>query len=372
MKKLLTAILILGASVAYGDISVTQGSGKTVATYTVNSTEIQRTSTMIDQSSNTVIVSSIGVLDISGVSRPLGYSAPASSMPVNVLNVASVTLNGSLPTGTNSIGNIGTVATITNPVTVNTHAISNLNGIVISSFAATVAPMSNVVMIASSPVRTSGTTGEQLVSAEISASSNTVIVSTMQVITISGTSSHIGWDAQGSSLPVASAGPAIGATVAGAPLYTGAIVSSSTLPTFQTNGKGQYITVDPAGRQVVVNGVPTWMIKTATATITTTTTPITIISSGGANAFNDLCGCIGLNTSATNTYATFQSTGALTGGGSPDFTLGLPANMIPTGFGPANCASPIPQRASNANWLITIANSVTDIRIACYYYTIVR
>lgn len=382
---------------------------------TQNAPQSLQTSAYISGSSNTVIVSTMGVLDIGGVSRPLGYSAPSSSMPVNVLNTVTIT---------GSISNTGFNATQSGAWT-----IGNLNGVVISSYAATVAPMVNVVMVASSPVRTSGTTGEQLVSVEIAGSSNTVIVSsfgvvgidgtsrgvgynsqgssvpvnvlntinaaqsgtwtvqpgntanttpwlvtvsTLQVITNSGTSNHIGWDAQGSSVPVASAGPATGVALTVNPTYAGLYVSSSTFPTLRTNGQGQYQVSDPAGRTISVGGVPSWMIKTATITLTGTT-PITLIASAAASNFNDLCGCIGTNTSATNTYVTFQSTGAL-GGGWPasDFTLGMPANDVPAGFGPAQCEHPIPQRAAAANWLVQAANAVTDLRLACYYYTIAR
>ena len=157
----------------------------------------------------------------------------------------------------------------------------------------------------------------------------------------------------------------------GAPLWAAylpsenVLVSSNTaFPTATADGGQAQMMGDKFGRVVTQPIAPWGNVQTATATITTSTAETVFISSGGANTFNNLIGCIGVNTSDTASELTFRQTGpTATAAGS--FVLGMPTGSFPVGFFPPGG---IPQKVGNANWTIQGADSVTDLRITCWYY----
>lgn len=165
-------------------------------------------------------------------------------------------------------------------------------------------------------------------------------------------------------VPVAGGYPANGANAIPNPILIGAYTFSASVPPANVNGRVGYLMVDGFGRILTQGGVPNSLITRTTATLTTTTEQV-LISSAGASTFSTLCGCLATNTSATNTYLTFRDQG---NGGATAFTLGVPANMVPAGFGPDQCDHPIQQKTANSNWTIQAANAVTDIRISCWYF----
>lgn len=403
MKKLLAAILVIGATGwVHADIAVTQGSGKTVGTFTdANSREIQQVSTYIAGSSNTVIVSTLGVIGIDGTSRHVGYDAQASSLPVNVLNTVTATISGTVQPGntpnttawlvnTSTLGVIGIDGTsrgagysaqsssvpvnVLNTLTVNTHAVTqsgvfNINGsVVVSSFAATSTPMVNMTQIGTSTIKTSSLAGQQSVSTYIDASSNTVIVSTFGIIGIDGTSRHVGYDAQASSVPVNVLNtPTVnpGNTANTVPW----LVNVTTLSVISNAGASVPIGYSAQSSSLPVNIIEIpdlGILKWSTATITTNTAERVLISSAGTGLFNNVCGCVVTNTSATNANVTFRRSGPLAVD-IEQILIGAPANSVPAGVWPG-CANPFYRSGSNSNVTVQGSASVTSLEIRCQYF----
>lgn len=306
VKKLLTAILIIGSvGWVHADIAVTPGSGKTVGTFTdAASREIQQTSSRIDGSSNTVIVSSMGVLDVAGTSRPLGYGVQYSSMPVNVLNTLTVNTHAVTQSGTWTTGISGSV--------------------VVSSFAATSTPMVNVTQIGTTTVLTGGTAGS---------------------LGIGGLA-------------------AAGATVSGNPLPQALFVSSTSVPTTRNDTQAAYWTGTNIG-QGLVTGVPWGLITVTTAIITTDTTERVLIASAAANTYTYLCGCVITNTSAINATVTLRRRGPAAD--VKNITIGAPANFIPAGIWPG-CTNPFFRSEPASNITIQGSASISSLEVRCQSY----
>lgn len=142
------------------------------------------------------------------------------------------------------------------------------------------------------------------------------------------------------------------------------VVSSSatTVPTAIADGQNVNMMADKYGR-VVTMPLGAWgTVKMATATITASTAETVFISTAAANTFNNLIGCMGENTSATNTDITFRQTNTATNNvGS--FKLGFPANNVPVGFFPPGG---VPQ-LQTGNWTITSGASVSSLHLTCWY-----
>jgi hypothetical protein len=169
---------------------------------------------------------------------------------------------------------------------------------------------------------------------------------------------------------------ATGATAVGNPNQFGGLVSSSAVQGGATNARIEPIAVDPFGRIMVVGGVGTWQILHSTAILLNTVVPQVIISSAGAATFSDICYCSITNTSASADYVVFQSTGSQNSTAAtqtpPAFTIAAAASSSAQyGMG-GGCATPIPQKGPNTNWTVAANTAVTDIRVDCWYYTIVR
>lgn len=117
-------------------------------------------------------------------------------------------------------------------------------------------------------------------------------------------------------------------------------------------------------QRLLVTGIPRGQVRRATATITVNT-EVVLISSGAAGVFDDICGCIFANTSATAVRLDMRGQ---TGAGNIDGTWYLPAGDT-RGFWPG-CQNPFVQLVPAAQWSVQASASVTDVRITCQYIPI--
>lgn len=119
---------------------------------------------------------------------------------------------------------------------------------------------------------------------------------------------------------------------------------------------------DKHGRLMTIQDADNFKILNSTAILTTSTAERVFISSN-TTGFNHIINCIGVNTSATNTFVTFRPASNGTGSNTNSFVLGFPANDVPVGF-----HFPKYQKSSNSNWTIQGNDSVSSLQISCDYY----
>lgn len=172
------------------------------------------------------------------------------------------------------------------------------------------------------------------------------------------------WNIANSSFSMAGL-EAVGTTATTNPIKEGIVVSSANMPTPQTDGKVQYTMADQFGRLSINGFVPNTLVLHATATITATTQTI-FISSAGVNTFINIIGCLGTNSSASNTYITFYPVGNA-GSNSNSKVLGMPANDVPVGaFPPSGVFF---RSTVNSDVMIQANAGVSSLFISCDYYT---
>lgn len=424
MKKLL--FLLLLAAPTFGDIDVTPGTGKTVATDSVASKEYQKikiidgtagntTAAIVDTSGNLqVAVTTLTIISPSGTAKSVGYQATGSSVPVNVLNTINAAQSGTYTVQPGNTQN--TTPWLVDPdsgtvqITDKTNKLTFLTG---SPSQAGTEPSVPIKAVGVSTVAVTGTvaatqsgtwnvgTVTTITNAVNSAQSgtwtvqpgNTANTSPWLVDPDSGTvqitdktnkltlmTGSPPQDASTAAVPIKAVGVSTvsvtgTATIAGTvqpgntPNTTPWLVTNvssgivhTALPTAASDSAGMAIMVDKFGRVVDTLDCPRDLVGTSTVTLTATTSEVVFISSGASGVFNDITSLMVLNTSASAARVTFRSGGGQVNG-TITFELYVPAGDM-RGL---TSSHPWPQSTSAANWSIQSSASLTDIRAYSTY-----
>lgn len=120
---------------------------------------------------------------------------------------------------------------------------------------------------------------------------------------------------------------------------------------------------DELGRQLVT-GIPRGKVRSSTITLSSANEG-SFVPAGATGYYNDLCGCLVVNTSTSTTRVDFRGQGA---GGTVDFSFQVPATDT-RGFWPG-CQNPFTQPSTATNWTAQLATAVTDVRISCKYVSL--
>lgn len=146
--------------------------------------------------------------------------------------------------------------------------------------------------------------------------------------------------------------------------YTVIVASNIYNNTLSPAATGLTILSADENQRLLVTGIPRGQIRQATATLTATTETV-LISSGASGVFNDLCGCVIVNTSTTTTRIDFRGQG---NGGTINNAFQVPAQDT-RGFWPG-CQNPFVQLLPASNWTVQLSTTTTDFRVSCQYIPI--
>lgn len=156
--------------------------------------------------------------------------------------------------------------------------------------------------------------------------------------------------------------PIIGPTAADAaltvaPVTTGGL-AKTTNPTAVSDGDVVNALHDKLGKRIVVEAIRELKGYQFT-TITSSTTRTAIVTAGAANVFNDLCGLVICNSSATDTEVLIED------GTADVMTFGVKAGAT-AGFS-ISAGSAWPQATAATAWNATCADSVASITVGALY-----
>lgn len=145
-----------------------------------------------------------------------------------------------------------------------------------------------------------------------------------------------------------------------------AVVSSTALSGVQTQGSSMTIRVDSIGRTITADIPAAVIVSTYSANIAPGTTEVILVSSPTAPNRTYLCGCIFMNTSATNTGATIYQTNSNIAA-NPFFPIGIPANYVPSGVR-NDCGHPFFWGDPGEQLTIKPSATAASVSMNCTYF----
>jgi len=273
-----------------------------------------------------------------GTAAGAQYLSSPPALTSGQMNGLLLDVNGNLKTAATQVGtwNIGSVASITNPVPIcgDTGVALDFNG---QNAVATINTMSVGGQFNTSPtVITSGRWSPLQLDANGSLLVNlkTSIVQSNQGDTASG------------------------ATDAGNPLKLGGL-AKTTNPTAVSDGQRVNGIFDKVGKQIAVGAIR--QLKGIQTTSITVSTETTIVTAGAAGVFNDLYGLTLTNSSAAVALVAIKDGTA----GTTRFTFEVPANDTRGFMLPVDSA--VVQSAAAANWTATVTPATTTMFVTALY-----
>lgn len=411
MKRFLLGVLLFARGPLWADISITQGSGTTIATDAPGSVNYQKIKACNGDANavncQTVKATGAALIDLSSttanaVAINVISTATAISNTVTVAGSGSFNVNQSTVAVMNASGL--TLAVISTATTISGTAFVDNNGadtLVVTStstsvFGSTVTiinPTGGTLAISGTVTANAGTgtfnvnqstvavmnvSGGALTviqsTAGVNASTMTVVPGPSAVFPSSqsgtwtvqpgNTANTTPWLVTGGTTAIQGTTP-MGSAVAGNPLQAGVVVSSGALPTQQNNGTIVPVMGTKFGQLITQAGVPTDQIKIATMTMTTTG-PTVLVASAAAATYTYICGCVATNTSATNTGIRILPQGNNSTLANSVY-FGTPANFIPAGIWPG-CDRPITKSVAANAIAVQADNAVSSIILQCSYY----
>lgn len=292
-----------------------------------------------------------------------GIGQPVTSTSTFITNIPTVTFNGigqpvtststvitgSLPTGANTIGSIANTGFNVNNAPTVVQSTSSVNGSTIAVVNAVGTTLAVSGSLSFTPPAITTVTFNGIAQPTITTQTITVTAGTgtftVQPIGITTVTFN------GAGQPVTST-------------YTVIVASNIYNNMLSPATTGLTILSADENQRLLVTGIPRGQIRQTTATLTTTTETV-LISSGASGVFNDLCGCIIINTSTTTTRIDFRGQG---NAGTINNAFQVPAQDT-RGFWPG-CQNPFIQLSPASNWTVQLTTATTDFRVSCQYIPI--